>query len=316
MSNDVKKIVIIGTGGTIAGNANSQKELVNYSAGEKKAAELLLGLPIPENITLETIELCQIDSKDMTFAILKKMVVLLTELMVRDDVDGIVITHGTDTLEETGVFLNHTVLPNKPIVLTASMRPSTALSADGPLNLLDSIMLAASGEKGIFTLINNTIYLADEVIKSHTLKVDGFYAGEHGAIGHVYNSKVEFFRNVKHDEKMNVEVFDLPDEESAYPWVEIVYSDVSANGNIISLLVNNGVEGLVINGTGNGTIHKNILEAVNDLPKKLPIIVSTRVPTGKISNDQKGIMISPYSHPVKARIWLILSILKNHTNTL
>lgn len=128
----------------------------------------------------------------MTFTILKKMAVLLKELMKRTDVDGVVITHGTDTLEETGVFLNHTVQSLKPIVLTASMRPSTALSADGPLNLLDSIMLAAGDEKGIFALINNSIYLADEVVKSHTLKVNGFFAGDYGAIGHVYNSKVEF----------------------------------------------------------------------------------------------------------------------------
>ncbi len=316
MSKHVKKIVIIGTGGTIAGSANSEKELVNYSAGEKKAAELLLNIPVPDNISVETIELCQIDSKDMTFTILKKMAVLLTELMSREDVDGVVITHGTDTLEETGVFLNHTVNPIKPIVLTASMRPSTALSADGPLNLLDSIMLATSDEKGIFALINNTIYLADEVVKSHTLKVDGFYAGENGAIGHVYNSKVEFLRNVKRDEKMNVELSKLPDDEKSYPWVEIVYSDISPNQRLISLLVENGVEGLVLNGTGNGTIHQSILNAVEAVQKNISIVVSTRVPTGKIHNDQYGLMTSPYSHPAKARIWLVLSILKNRTNTL
>ena len=316
MSKSVKKIIIIGTGGTIAGSASSEKELVNYSAGEKKAAELLLDLPIPDSIKIETIELCQIDSKDMTFTILKKMAVLLKELMKRTDVDGVVITHGTDTLEETGVFLNHTVQSLKPIVLTASMRPSTALSADGPLNLLDSIMLAAGDEKGIFVLINNSIYLADEVVKSHTLKVNGFFAGDYGAIGHVYNSKVEFFRNVKHDKKMNVEISELPDDEKSYPWVEIIYSDVSANTGLIPLLVDNGVDGLVINGTGNGTIHHNILNAIDDVRKKLPIIVATRVPTGKIMNDQYGLMTSPYTHPAKARIWLVLSILKNRTNTL
>ena len=311
MSEVVKKIVIIGTGGTIAGNAASEKELVNYSAGEKKAAELLLGIPVPKDIEIETIELCQIDSKDMTFAILKKMAVILNDLMLREDVAGVVITHGTDTLEETGVFLNCTVTPTKPVVLTASMRPSTALSADGPLNLLDSIMLASSDYVGIFALINNTIYLAEEIIKSHTLKVDGFYAGDFGAIGHVYNSKVEFFRNIKHDEKMNVCLEKLPDDDKDYPWVEIVYSDVSANGQLISLLVDNGVEGFIINGTGNGTVHENILNALKSADKTVPTAVTTRVPTGKIMNDQYGLMISPYSHAAKARMWLTLWLLNS-----
>lgn len=312
MSEIVKKIVIIGTGGTIAGNAANEKELVNYSAGEKKAAELLLGIPVPDNIEIETIELCQIDSKDMTFAILKKMAVILNDLMDRDDVAGIVITHGTDTLEETGVFLNCTVVPNKPIVLTASMRPSTALSADGPLNLLDSIMLASSDHVGIFALLNNTIYLADEVVKSHTLKVDGFYAGDFGAIGHVYNSKVELFRNVKHSQKMNVNLDVLPDVDQNYPWVEIIYSDISASEKLISLLVDNGVNGLIINGTGNGTVHQNILNALTMADRTVPAMVATRVPTGKIMNDQYGLMISPYSHAAKARIWLTLWLLNSH----
>ncbi len=311
MSEFVKKIVIIGTGGTIAGNAASEKELVNYSAGEKKAAELLNGIPVPDYIEIETIELCQIDSKDMTFSILKKMAEILNELMDRDDVAGVVITHGTDTLEETGVFLNCTVMPMKPIVLTASMRPSTALSADGPLNLLDSIMLASSHHVGIFALINNTIYLAEEVIKAHTLKVDGFYAGELGAIGHVYNSKVELFRNVKHDEKMNVSLNKLPNEDKSYPWVEIIYSDVSANAQLISLLVDNGVDGFIINGTGNGTVHQNILNGLKFANRAVPTAVATRVPTGKIMNDQYGLMISPYSHAAKARMWLTLWLLNS-----
>lgn len=311
MSGVVKKIVIVGTGGTIAGNAASEKELVNYSAGEKKAAELLLGMPVPENIEIETIELCQIDSKDMTFALLKKMAVILNDLMDCDDVAGVVITHGTDTLEETGIFLNCTVIPTKPIVLTASMRPSTALSADGPLNLLDSIMLASSNHVGIFALINNTIYLAEEVIKSHTLNVDGFYAGDFGAIGHVYNSEVEFFRNVKHGQKMNVSLEKLPDEDKSYPWVEIIYSDVSANGRLISLLVDNDVDGFIINGTGNGTVHQNILNALKSADKTVPTAVTTRVPTGKIMNDQYGLMVSPYSHAAKARMWLTLWLLNS-----
>lgn len=306
MSELAKKIVIIGTGGTIAGNANSEKELVNYSAGEKKAAELLLGMPIPEFIEIETIELCQIDSKDMTFDILKQMAILLTELMGRDDVNGVVITHGTDTLEETGVYLEHVITATKPIVLTASMRPSTALSADGPLNLLDSLMVAASDYAGIFAVINNTIYLASEVVKSHTLKVDGFYAAEFGAIGHVYNSKVEFFRNVKHDKKMNVILSKLPTDDNL-PWVEIVYSDVSFNPRLISALADAGVKGLVIVGTGNGTIHKNLKKAVDEIKAKIAITVVTRVPMGKVIGESEGIL-SPYMHPAKARIWLTLKL--------
>lgn len=314
MVGNVKKIVIIGTGGTIAGNAMNEKELVNYSAGEKKAAELLLGIPIPDDLAIETIELCQIDSKDMTFAILKHMAVILNDLMQRDDVCGVVITHGTDTLEETGVFLNHTVVATKPIVLTASMRPSTALSADGPLNLFDSLVLATSGAQGIFAVVNNTIYLADEIVKSHTMKVNGFYAGEYGAIGHIYNANVEFFRNVKHSNKMNVSLEALPDNDVDYPWVEIVNSDVSANPALIKLLVDNGVDGLIINGTGNGTIHTNFLSALNQCERIIPVVVTTRVPTGKITNDQYGLMQAPYSHAAKARIWLTLWLLNECFN--
>lgn len=313
MLGSAKKIVIIGTGGTIAGGADNKNEMVHYSAGEKKAAELLFGLSIPQHIHLETIELCQIDSKDMCFSILKKMAVLVNELMKRKDVDGVVITHGTDTLEETGVFLKHSVKAIKPIVLTASMRPSTALSADGPINLLDSIMLAVRDHAGIFALINNKIYLAEEVLKAHTLRVDGFSAGEYGAIGHVYNSEVEFFRavNSTSHQDLIIDPTKLPNSNGDYPWVEVVYSDVSANPRLIPLLVKAGVEGLIIVGTGNGTIHENLWPSIEEIHDKIMVTLSTRVLTGKIINLRNELVVSPYFHAAKARIWTVLKLLND-----
>lgn len=304
---DAKKIVIIGTGGTIAGNAAGDQELINYAAGEKKAAELLYGLPVPEEMTIETIELCQIDSKDMRFSILRALAECVNQQLARDDVDGIVITHGTDTLEESAVFLEWTLNFTKPVVLTAAMRPSTAISADGPLNLLDSLQVAAYGVAGLWAVINNTIYVGHEVVKSHTLKVDGFCADDFGAIGHILNGKVEFYKNVKVDDKMKLSIEALPILEDDYPWVEIVYSDVSANPRMLTALLEANVEGLIVVGTGNGTVHENLLPVL--MHASCPVVLTTRVRAGKVVNDQYGLLHAPYSHPAKARIWLVLQLL-------
>ncbi|OYQ73131.1 asparaginase [Wohlfahrtiimonas sp. G9077] len=304
---DAKKIVIIGTGGTIAGNAKSDQELVNYAAGEKKAAELLCGLPVPASLSIETIELCQIDSKDMSFSILRALAACVDAQLQRDDVDGVVITHGTDTLEESAVFLEWTLHFNKPVVLTAAMRPSTAISADGPLNLLDSLQVAAYGNAGLWAVVNNTIYVGHEIVKSHTLKVDGFCADNGGAMGHILNGKVEFYRNVKVDDKMKLNLEALPTQDDDYPWVEIIYSDVSANPRMLTSLLEANVDGLIVVGTGNGTVHKNLLPTL--MNASCPVVLTTRVRAGKVVNDQYGLLHAPYGHPAKARIWLILQLL-------
>jgi L-asparaginase len=155
----MKRIVILGTGGTIAGQARASGDNVDYVAGQIAVADLLAEIPALKCFVLDTEQVAQIDSKDMSFAIWRDLALRVAHHLARDDVAGIVITHGTDTLEETAYFLHRVLAPAKPVVLTAAMRPAGALAADGPQNLLDSVRLAAWPEaRGVVACMAGTVH--------------------------------------------------------------------------------------------------------------------------------------------------------------
>ncbi len=139
------KIVILGTGGTIAGTAASPADAIGYTAAQLGVAQLVAGVPALAGLPLESEQVAQLDSKDMDFATWQRLAQRVAAHLARDEVQGVVITHGTDTLEETAYFLHRVLAPAKPVVLTAAMRPATSLQADGPQNLLDAVTLARSG---------------------------------------------------------------------------------------------------------------------------------------------------------------------------
>ena len=252
------KIKILATGGTIAGVANSATDTTNYTAGTLGIDKLIDAVPEIKNFaTVSGEQICNIDSKDITEKIWLKLANRINELLA--DVDGIVITHGTDTLEETAYFLNLTIHGDKPVVLTGAMRPATAISADGSMNLLNAVRVAASPDsksKGVLVVMNDEIHSAREVTKIHTLNVNAFNSREFGLLGCVNNGTPEFYRTStrKHtvNSEFNVEnIFSLPN-------VKIIYHHACDDGLFVEATINSGVKGIICAGTGNGSISANV----------------------------------------------------------
>lgn len=306
-----KKVVIIATGGTIAGTADSSTELVAYTAAQRTVHELLAGIPIPENIDFEAIQLAQVDSKDMNFKIWRDLATKVEEVLARSDVDGIVITHGTDTLEESAYFLSLAVDATKPVVFTAAMRPSTALGADGPLNLLDSITVASSDAKGVMAVLDGYIYSGKDVRKGHTTRVQAFSAGEAGALGTVEGNRIRQWRTWPVSAPI-LKPSQLPVDVATWPWVEIIQSNAGTTGAVVPALVGAGVNGIVVAATGNGTIHENLIPYLQEAQiQGVKVVRAGRVGDGVISSaDDDGILRSDVTLPVKARVLMIAELLQ------
>lgn len=305
-----KKVFVIATGGTIAGTADSQTETVNYTAAQLTVNKLLAGIPVPDHIEFEGHQLAQVDSKDMNFTIWRDLVIKIEELLKREDISGIVITHGTDTLEETALFLDLALKADKPVVMTAAMRPATALSADGPANLLDSITLAATtGARGVMCVLNGYIYAGSEIRKAHTTRIDAFTAGEAGALGAIDNGVIRMFRDYPISQGI-INASKLPASSEAWPWVEILTSCAGYSDRALLALVNAKVDGIVIAATGNGTIHENLSKGFKQA-QGVRMVRAGRVNDGAIIGaDENGLETAPYTAPVKARVWLIVQLLK------
>jgi L-asparaginase len=189
-----EKVVVLGTGGTIAGRATSASDNIGYTAAEVGVAELSSAIPglavALSGCALVTEQVAQVDSKDMSVAVWQTLAARVSQHLAEPDVVGVVVTHGTDTLEETAFFLQ-AVLPaallaNKPVVLTCAMRPATSLAPDGPQNVLDAICVAtADSACGVVVVCAGTIHGAVDVQKGHTYRVDAFNSGDAGALGYI-----------------------------------------------------------------------------------------------------------------------------------
>ena len=192
-----KKTAILGTGGTIAGTAESLMDNIGYTAAQLGIADLLASVPgLPSGGDLLVEQVAQIDSKDMSFAVWASLAQRVAHLLDRDDVGAIVITHGTDTLEETAYFLHALFKPFKPVVLTCAMRPSTALCPDGPQNLLDAVSVATfAGASGVLAVCAGVIHAATDIQKVHPYRLDAFSSGDSGSIGFVENGELRLVRN-------------------------------------------------------------------------------------------------------------------------
>lgn len=172
-------MVVIATGGTIAGTADGPARHLGYRAGVLGAAELLAAVPALQGLPLEAETLAHLDSCDMDHATWAALAARAAHHLARPEVAGVVVTHGTDTLEETAYFLHRTVVADKPLVLTAAMRPATALSADGPQNLFDAVTLArTSGVQGVLAVLGGVVFAADSLRKVHGYRLDAISAGD------------------------------------------------------------------------------------------------------------------------------------------
>src|SRR5438132_2292849 len=181
MQEPADKVVVLGTGGTIAGTAADELDNVGYTAGQLAVAQLVRAVPALAAVAIECEQVAQLDSKDMGHAAWRDLALRCAHHLARPEVAGIVVTHGTDTLEETAWFLQRVLAPAKPVVMTAAMRPATALQADGPQNLLDAVTVArAPGARGVVAVLAGVVHGAREVRKVHPYRVDAFGSGDAG----------------------------------------------------------------------------------------------------------------------------------------
>jgi L-asparaginase len=313
---NLPRVIVLGTGGTIAGQgANADR--AGYIPGKIPIEDILSSIPSANKIAVISGEqIASVGSYDMTIGIWLKLAKRINEIFANDEADGIVITHGTDTQEETAFFLNLTMTSDKPVVLTGAMRPATAISADGPKNLYDAIVVASDPKsvgRGVILSFNETLYDANHVVKINTTHVDAFESPDTGPIGQVYDGKVSYYSQalpIKND----FTHFDISSLDSL-PKVEIVYMYVGASATPITALLNDQIDGLIIAGSGNGSFNKPILQAVEAGVKKgKQIVRSTRVVSGRVTpgevfNDNVlGTIASNNMNPQKARILLMLAL--------
>lgn len=317
-------IHILATGGTIAGTGSSATG-TSYRAGQIAISDLINAVPELKNIAQITGEqIVKIGSQDMTDEVWLKLAHHLNRLLKRTDVDGVVITHGTDTMEETAFFLNLVLKSNKPVILTGAMRPSTSLSADGPLNLYNAVIAAGAPEsagKGVLIVMNGSILGAHAATKMNTIDVQTFQAPNSGPLGYVFNGKVHYNQTT---DKIHTtqSVFDVTDL-NALPKVGIVYSYSNVEANALDALIDNSYQGIIHAGVGNGNIHKNLFpKLIQASGNGILVVRSTRVPTGpttpdaEIDDSKYGFIASQELNPQKARILLMLALTRTHERQL
>jgi L-asparaginase len=310
------RIIILATGGTIAGSGASASR-AGYTAGKIPIEDLIGAIPAAKDVAdISGEQIASVGSQDMTIDIWKKLAMRANEIAAKGEADGIVVTHGTDTQEETAYFLDLVCGVNIPIVLTGSMRPATAISADGPKNLYDAITCAAdpkSKGRGVIVSFNEGLYDGRDVMKMSTTKTNAFGSPNTGAIGQVYDGKVEYYANsirgVGNKSPFNINT------NTTLPRVDIVYMYADASGDMIDYLVSKKVAGIVIAGVGNGNFNKAYTEAVKRAVAAGVIVCrASRAPSGRvvlhdeINDDELGTIVSDDLTPQKARVLLMLAL--------
>ena len=315
---DKPNIVILATGGTIAGSAETQTQ-AGYTSGQVGVDVLINAVPQRKELADVTGEqISNVGSQDMSDAIWLKLATRVNELVASSKVDGIVITHGTDTIEETGYFLTLVVDTDKPVVMTAAMRPSTALSADGPLNIFNAVAVAADPDargRGVLVVANDDIHGARSITKTNATDVQTFMSPERGLIGVSLYGVNRWFRYPYqvHTSKSEFSIEGV----DALPRVDVIYITADVSPDLIDCAVTNGAKGLVTAGVGNGNMTGPALEAVKRaIAKGVVVVRATRVPSGsvgrnvEVEDDEVGTVVSGELSPAKARVLLKLALLK------
>ena len=314
---DLPQVWVLSTGGTISGRGPSSTSLTDYRAGALLGEELVSAVPDIERYARVRVEqIVNIGSPNITFDDWMTIAHRIDEIFSSNpEAAGVVITHGTNTLEETAYFLNLTVRHDRPVVLVGAQRPATALSADGPLNLLNAIRAAASPAargKGVLVVMNEEINAACDVTKTNTYRVEAFRTPELGFLGYVDADRVSFYRESTKRHTVSSE-FDL-NGIAEFPTVDIVYSYVQPSTVMIEALVAAEVDGIVLAGTGAGLISRVERSALERVPAaSRPVVVrSTRNGNGWVVSlgayDDMGMIPADTLNPQKARILLMLAL--------
>ena len=265
-----EKIVILGTGGTIAGQAQSSTQGVGYKAGQISVAGLLAAVPDLSQLAagrtgavLDALQIAQIDSKDMDWPVWRSLLQAVKAGLEDTATRALVITHGTDTLEETAWLLQAVLQPTKAVVLTCAMRPATSLQADGPQNLRDAVAVAAGDVPGVWVVAAGEVHAAREVLKVHPYRLNALRSYEGGPCAYVEESRVRWLgRAAVQYPGWNATRLEQLLACEELPWVEIVQSGSLQSARAVQALLAAGVQGLVVAGTGNGTIHQAMEQAL------------------------------------------------------
>lgn len=312
-----KKIKVIATGGTISAIGKNNLDFKDYQSGKLSGQEIVDQLPLLSGIEVDVEQLENFSSTQMNSSHWIQLKNLVDHYVNKEQYDGVVITHGTNTLEETAYFLHLTIHTNQPVVLVGSQRPFSALSSDGAINLLQAIRVAADDAsigKGVLVVLNDEINCAREVTKTNTYRLETFQSGQLGFLGYVDpDHTVQFYRSPTRIHTVKSIFSTLPLKR--LPRVEIVYSYAGADGDIIRYIVNsNQYDGIVVAGTGAGRFslaeETALVEAVE---KGLPVVRSSRVGNGRVVDidyyKDRQFIYADNLLPQKARVLLMLALL-------
>lgn len=318
MAQNLPTIALLATGGTIAGSG-VDASLGSYKSGELGIKELLKAIPSLNKIArVQGEQISNIGSQDMNEEVWFKLAKRAQELLDNSRIQGVVITHGTDTLEESAYFLNLVLRSTKPVVLVGAMRNATSLSADGALNLYNALSVAIdekSANKGVLVVMDDTIFSAREVIKTHTTHTSTFKALNSGAIGSVYYGKTRYYMQPlrKHTTESEFSILEL---KTPLPKVDIIYTHASMTPDLFQASLKSHAKGVVIAGVGNGNVSTGFLKAMQEASQMGVLIVrSSRVGSGEVTSgeiDDKAFITSDNLNPQKARVLLQLALTKTN----
>ena len=309
MATSAPHVLLIATGGTIAGRAASAQDNVGYRA-ELGVAELVAAVPALAGVPLRTVQLAQLDSKDMSHAVWQALVNTLATELARDDVAGVVITHGTDTLEETAYLLQRVLAPAKPVVLTAAMRPASSLQADGPQNLLDAVTVAQTpAARGVVVVLGGQVHAGDEVRKVDSYRLQAFDSAPAGPLALVEEGCVVPLRPWPQGLALGADL--CARALADWPRVAWITSHAGFDAALVDAAVAAGFDGLVLAGTGTGTLHGDLEAAVQRAAQAGVVLrLSTRCASGRVVGDTaRAVPVSPTHSAAQARVALLLELL-------
>ena len=303
------RIIVLATGGTIAGQA--ARNAIGYDAGKVTGAALVAAVPGLDHLaTLNAEQISSIGSQDMNDTVWFALAKRIDEIFAKNEADGIVITHGTDTMEETALFLDSVVKGDRPVVLAGSMRPSTAISADGPANLYEAVEVAASPQsrgRGVLVVLNDTIHGARLVEKSNTTSVQTFVSPNGGPVGFVDPSSVRF--TTPPPSAILRRIYKLPAAGAPLPRVDIIYAHANMDAALIEDAVKGGAKGLILAGVGDGNASKAAIDALAAAAAHGVVVVrASRVGSGyvnrnvEVDDDKLGFAVALDLNPQKARV--------------
>ena len=291
-----KKIVVLATGGTIAGLATDPAKPDHYMAGQVGVTDLLQGV-VPVGVEVSTEQVAQMDSKDMSFAVWQRLLSRVAHWLSQDDVQGVVITHGTDTLEETAYFLQTVLRPIKPVAMTCAMRPANAPDSDGPGNLKDALAwVQQHNATGVAVVCAGQVHAGQTVQKNHSHQRNPFTSQAAEA----------------HPCELNVPSLAQVLATSHWPRVELVFNHAGADGRLVrALMAHDAPQGWVVAGTGNGTLHQDLETALIEAREQgAQVLRASRCAQGGVQSRETDVL--PHAGrltAVQARVALLLHLI-------